>query len=77
MTTGDLIIYNDGYSVNKQTKTSSDTGKWVEYTIPLHYRDMDTMPTHIVISCAASQYGDYFTGCSSSKLWLDKFELVY
>jgi hypothetical protein len=74
---GDLILYNDGYSVNKQSKTSSDTGKWVEYTIPLQYRDMDTMPTHIVISCAASQYGDYFTGCSSSKLWLDKFELVY
>ncbi len=74
---GDLIIYHDGYSVNKGAKTSSDTGKWVEYTIPLQYRDMDTMPTHIIISCAASQFGDYFSGCSSSKLWLDAFELVY
>ena len=31
----------------------------------------------IIISCAASQFGDYFSGCSSSKLWLDNFELVY
>ena len=41
------------------------------------YHDMDVMPTHIIISCAASQFGDYFTGCSSSKLWLDAFELIY
>lgn len=74
---GELIINNDGYSVNKGQKTSANTGAWVEYTIPIVYRDMQTMPTHIIISCAASQYGDYFSGCSSSKLWLDKFELVY
>ena len=74
---GDLILYNDGYSINRENKTSDDTGKWVEYTIPLQYRDMETIPTHIIISCAASQYGDYCTGCSSSKLWLDAFELVY
>jgi hypothetical protein len=74
---GDLIIYNDGYSINKGTKVSGSTDGWIEYTIPLQYRDMETIPTHIVISCAASQYGDYFSGCSKSQLWLDAFELIY
>ena len=74
---GELIIYNDGYSVNRAKKASGNTESWVEYTIPIEYRDMQTMPTHIIISCAASQFGDFFSGCSSSKLWLDAFELVY
>ena len=74
---GELVIYNDGYTVNRGTKSSGNTSAWVEYTIPIEYRDMQTIPTHIIISCAASQYGDYFSGCSSSKLWLDAFELVY
>ena len=74
---GDLIVYNDGYVLNSSEKVTSSTEEWLEFTIPLVYNDMFTQPTHIIISCAASQYGDYFTGCSSSKLWLDKFELLY
>lgn len=74
---GDLIIYNDGYVLNGGKKESAGTSAWIEYTIPLNYHDLEEIPTHIIISCAASQYGDYFTGCSSSKLWLDKAELVY
>ena len=45
----------------------------------LHFL-MDTLtayPTHIVISCAASQFGDYFTGYDGSQLWLDHFEFIY
>lgn len=52
-------------------------GGWKEYTIPFEYSDLKTIPTHILISCAASMLGDYFTGCDSSKLWVDKMELVY
>ena len=74
---GNLVIYNDGYVLNDEEKVGSATSEWVEYTIPLNYRDMETTPTHIVISCAASRYGDYFTGCSSSKLWIDAVELIY
>lgn len=74
---GEVVIYHDGYSLNRSDKVSSQTGEWVEYTIPLEYHDLDTVPTHIIISCAASQYGDYFSGCSKSKLWLDAFELIY
>jgi hypothetical protein len=74
---GNLTLYHDGYSLNGAQMTKAATDQWVEYTIPINYRDIDTLPTHIIISCAASQFGDYFSGCSSSKLWLDKFELLY
>jgi hypothetical protein len=74
---GNLTLYHDGYSLNGGQMTTSATDQWIEYTIPINYRDIETLPTHIIISCAASQYGDYFSGCSSSKLWLDKVEAVY
>lgn len=74
---GNLIIHHDGYILNGEAKVTSATDEWVEYTIPLNYRDIDRTPTHIIVSCAASQYGDYFTGCSSSKLWIDAVELIY
>jgi len=74
---GDLVINHDGYSINSGEKVTEMTDKWIEYTIPLNYHDMELKPTHIIISCAASQFGDYFSGCSSSKLWLDAFELIY
>ena len=74
---GELTVYNDGYTINRGTKVSGSTEAWVEYTIPLDYSKVDELPTHIIISCAASQYGDYFTGYNKSKLWLDAFELIY
>lgn len=74
---GDLIIYNDGYSVSGGAKVSGATSGWIQYTIPLKYRNLNTYPTHIVVSFAASQYGDYFTGNDGSKLWIDQVELIY
>ena len=74
---GDLIIHKDGYILNGASMVDASTWEWAEYTIPLNYRDLETLPTHIIVSCAASQYGDYFTGCSSSKLWIDAVELIY
>lgn len=74
---GELIIHNDGYTINRGEKVSAGTDTWVEYTIPLNYRNLNAYPTHILISCSASQFGDYFSGYSGSKLWIDKVELVY
>ena len=74
---GDIVIYHDGYDINRGGKKTEDTGVWKEYTIPIVYNDMDVIPTHIIISCSASQYGDYFVGSTSSRLWLDDFELIY
>ena len=74
---GDLIIYNDGYMINNGEKVSATTSGWIEYIIPLDYRQLTTYPTHIVISCATSQFGDYFTGYDGGRLWIDAAELIY
>ena len=74
---GELILHKEGYILNGASMVDASTWEWAEYTIPLNYHNLETLPTHIIVSCAASQYGDYFTGCSSSKLWIDKVELVY
>ena len=74
---GDVIIYNDGYMINNGEKVAATTTGWIEYIIPLDYRNFNSYPTHIVVSCAASQYGDYFTGYDKTKLWIDAVELIY
>ena len=74
---GDVIIYNDGYSINKGEKVTATTTGWIEYVIPLNYHNLNAYPTHVVVSCAASQFGDYFTGYDKTKLWIDAVELIY
>lgn len=49
----------------------------MEFTLPLDYVATDRIPTHIMIVCAASRYGDYFTGSTESVMWVDDFELLY
>lgn len=53
------------------------TADWKEFNIQLKYRDLQTKPTHIVIVCSSSKYGDYFTGSTSSVMYIDDMELVY
>lgn len=65
---GDLQLVGD---------SSNSHNEWKTYTINLDYRDIQTMPKFIVISCASSKYGDYFTGCDSSTMWIDDMELIY
>lgn len=74
---GNLIIHHDGYMMNGESKVTAVTDQWLEYVIPLNYHTIEQKPTHIIISCAASQFGDYFTGSSVSTLWLDAVELIY
>lgn len=47
------------------------------FTIDLKYRSLTRKPTHILIVCSASKYGDYFTGSTSSVLYVDEFDLIY
>ncbi|MCF0175000.1 MAG: PCMD domain-containing protein [Bacteroidales bacterium] len=65
---GDLTI---------QGNASNSTNEWVTYTIPLTYNSENIYPTHIILNCAASKYGDYFTGYDESTLWVDNVRLVY
>lgn len=57
--------------------SSKSTDGWIEVEIPLDYKDNNRKPTHIIISCAASSLGDYFTGSSSSEMWVDDFRFIY
>lgn len=45
--------------------------------LPLEYRYANRNPKYIVVVASASKYGDFFTGGSGSKLWIDNFELIY
>ena len=53
------------------------TSGWKEFTIDLKYCDLTRKPKYIILVCSASKYGDYFTGSSSSVMYIDDFELVY
>ncbi len=50
---------------------------WTEFNIPLEYRTFDKEPTHIIIVCSGSRFGDYFVGSTNSIMWVDDFELLF
>lgn len=54
-------------------------GALQQVDIPLEYnnRAKTMKPTHLVIVCSASKFGDYFCGSKTSVMYLDDFELVY
>ena len=52
-------------------------GEWTKVEIPLEYTSTSRVPTHIIVSCAASMLGDYFTGSKDSILWVDDMKLEY
>ncbi|MGM9735561.1 MAG: PCMD domain-containing protein [Candidatus Cryptobacteroides sp.] len=56
---------------------NESTDGWQQIEIPLEYKDLTLTPTHIIVTCASSYLGDYLTGSSSSKLWVDNLELLY
>ena len=56
---------------------SNQSCDWTQIEIPLNYKTLTERPTHIIVTCAASYLGDYLTGSSSTRLWVDKMELVY
>ena len=50
---------------------------WTEFTIPIEYKATNLVPTHLIIVCSASRWGDYFAGSTQNRMWLDDFELVW
>ena len=52
-------------------------GQWKAFNIPLTYKSLTDKPTHIIVVCSSSKYGDYFTGANGSVMYLDDFSLVY
>lgn len=70
-----ILAYGTILSNDNTTDNGGKNG-YVQFTIPLEYRSLK-QPTYIVISAAASRYGDYFTGGLGSVLYLDELELIY
>lgn len=56
---------------------NESTDGWMEFTLPLEYKTTSEVPTHIMIVCTGSRFGDYFTGSTQSLMLVDDFELVY
>ena len=50
---------------------------WTPRAIELEYRYTRRTPKYILIVASSGKYGDYFTGGTGSKLWLDYLELIY
>lgn len=55
----------------------NDTNGWQEFEIKLNYRSTSRKPRYIQITCAASKYGDFFTGGTGTCLCVDDFSLLY
>lgn len=54
-----------------------EIGEWTQFTIPIDYKATNLIPTHLVLVCSASRWGDYFIGSDASVLCVDDFELLY
>lgn len=75
---GELILFGDGQQIiNNKERSTVANGTWRQVVIPLDYRKESEYPTHVVISCASSMFGDYFTGSDDAKLWIDGVEFLY
>ena len=61
----------------QMTRNTSTNGAWQEFNIPLVYHSMTKKPTHMIIVCSASKWGDYFYGSDTSVLNLDDFSFEY
>ena len=72
----DIIAFGAIVDQDNTTDNPGNQNGYVKFLIPLEYRNLN-QPTYIVISGAASRYGDYFTGGLGSTLYLDELELVY
>lgn len=57
--------------------TGTTTDGYVPFEIELDYRSVSRNPSFIQVTCAASKYGDYFTGGTGATLYVDQFSLSY
>lgn len=56
---------------------NATNSQYIEFTVPLVYSSTTRTPKYIVIAASASKYGDYFTGSTTSVMYVDEFSLVY
>ena len=59
-----------------QLQSGNTESAYQEFNLKFNYRSL-RQPTYILIVAAASKFGDYFTGSTSSVLYVDQFSLTY
>lgn len=75
---GKFVEYDtDPCIIARGTADFNKTDGYIEFTIPLTYRSTTRIPRYLVIAASASKYGDYFTGSTSSVMYVDEFSFVY
>lgn len=77
-TKGEFVDTANDPGIIAFAKMESDkaTDGYVEFNLPLEYRNSRT-PKYVVIAACASYMGDYFTGGVGSLMYVDEFEFVY
>ncbi|MCM1110314.1 MAG: PCMD domain-containing protein [Clostridium sp.] len=66
----DVIAYGEYTS-------GADTPGFITVDIPLDYNSRSRVPKMILLTAAASKYGDYFTGGAGAVMTLFSYELLY
>lgn len=67
-----IIAYGEFYA-----SPESAMSEYQPFSIDIVYRDIQSVPTHVLIVATSSKYGDYFTGSTSSILYIDEFNLEF
>ena len=71
-------LSNSPYVVARGVQNYGGTeGKWVEFELPIDYVDPTRKPTYVIVTCASSYLGDFFTGGDGSTMIVDEFEFIY
>lgn len=67
------------YGLWTRTNAEPQLSNWTKITVDLTYHDVHegVVPNYLIISFAASGYGDYFAGSTNSVMYVDDVELVY
>lgn len=73
-----LFDKNAGYVIGYgQLERGTSMDGYEQFEIEIEYRSTSIVPSYIMITCASSKYGDFFTGSSSSVLYVDQLSLHY
>lgn len=76
--TRQLFDKNAAYIIGYgELQRGSSMSGYEEFEIELKYKSTSAEPRYIMITCASSKYGDYFTGSSKSILYVDQLSLDY
>lgn len=66
------------YGELPETEAGSTNNEWKEFIVTLKYKNITPLTEYyLIIVCSSSKYGDYFTGSTSSIMYIDDLELVY